>query len=500
MLFWKKLTKALFGPGAKPRRRPSARPGVECLAERICPDAYNWVGAVPDHLGVGDGVHWADGLNWRSTDGERAALDGGPGVCDLAIINKGDLGSIVYDSQCSGTVAGLHLGAGDLELGVPMLTTELIMTGGSIFADAAGDALLVNCASGTSSWGGGSIGKEGGPPATVNFFHGTVLVTGGPSLYENLEIGSNNAEGGSATFKMVGAAVAVGMRANILVDANGTLYMTNNAPEDAISTFAAAPAIPVGGSMTGKMTVYGLMEVANQWAPNQPRRSTSVPIPVLGAGSGQINVRHANGLSVTGNASMTFAIDLQDGSSASVGLPMPGDRFVGLATLSASGRDTHVSRGAALHFFGDDDIWKSQTTASIDGVLDLGWLGGGIAWHTHVNIMQGGVLFNSSSRFLFWGSGSSGIVDEMWDLDKQATIQIFSGAVARPQVVPGTSWPGFTWNDILEASNIDGNFAVDPAAGNGWRFFGSGAPGSGPHNSDPTWGFNTVSWNVAFTA
>jgi hypothetical protein len=86
----------------------------------------------------------------------------------------------------------------------------------------------------------------------------------------------------------------------------------------------------------------------------------------------------------------------------------------------------------------------------------------------------------------------------MWDRDSRATIEIFSGAVALPQVVPGTSANPFRWNDILEASNIDGNFAVDPGAGSGWEFFGSGAPGTGPHSNGPGWPFNTVSWNVSF--
>ena len=289
MLFWKKRTKALFGPGHKPRPRPSARPMVEDLEGRLCLDAYNWVGAVPDSLGVGDGVHWANGLDWRTTDGLRAAPNGGPGAGDTAIINKGDIGNILYDAQCSGTVGALHLGAGTVELGVPLLTKELVMTGGSIIPDATTDPLLVDCGSGNSAWGGGSLGQPGGPPAAVNFFDGSVQVTGGPDLYENMQIGNTEMANGSATFKMVGAALTVGMNANIWVDADGTLYLTNSAPGAASSTLMADPALPVDGSMAGKMTVNGLVEVANQWAAGLPRGGSSSPIPILGAGSGQIN-------------------------------------------------------------------------------------------------------------------------------------------------------------------------------------------------------------------
>jgi hypothetical protein len=302
----------------------------------------------------------------------------------------------------------------------------------------------------------------------------------------------------NATFKMVGAALTVGMSANITVETDGTLYMTNGGPGAASSTLLATPAIPFGGSMSGKMTVNGgLLEVANQWLTTQPQRVSSVPIPIQALGYGQINVRYGNGLSVTGNPSMPFAIDLQGASSAAVGLPMPSETAVGRATLAAFGRDTHVASQAALHFFGEGDHWRSETKASIDGVLDLGFLPG-TTWHTTVTVDNGSVWFNSTSHFLFWGSGSDQSFDFMWNLDSGATIEIFSGAVALPQVVPGTSAGSFTWNDVLEASNIDGNFAVDPAAGSGWRFFGSGAPGSGPHT--PDWRFNTVSWNVAFNA
>jgi hypothetical protein len=116
----------MFGPRKRGESRQAPRrafrPWLERLEDRLCPNAYTWVGAVPDQLGVGDGVYWANGLNWRTTDGLHAAPDGGPGFADIASINKGDFGSIVYDSQCSGWVDGLHLSAGDLELGVPMLT------------------------------------------------------------------------------------------------------------------------------------------------------------------------------------------------------------------------------------------------------------------------------------------------------------------------------------------------------------------------------------------
>ncbi len=324
-------------------------------------------------------------------------------------------------------------------------------------------------------------------------------MTRGENLYENMQIGNAGMQNGSASFKMIGASLTVGMSSNIWVDAGGTLYLTNSAPGAASSVLMADPALPVGGAMNGKVTVNGLMEVAHQWAAGLPQGASSSPIPILGAGSGQINVRHANSLSITGGPAMTFALDLQDSSSASVGLPLPGDNTIGDAGLGTYRRDTHVGAQAALHFFGEEDTWWSFSKASIDGTLDLG-LFSTSAWHTHVEISQGSVWFNSSSHFLFWGSGSDSRVDEMWDRDARAIIRVFGGAVALPQVVPGTGAASFIWNDILEASDINGNFAVDPGAARGWRFFGSGAPGSGPHSPDLTWGFNTVSWNVAFNA
>ncbi len=39
MLFWKKLRDAELGPGHKPRPRPSARPQLQALEDRLCPDA-----------------------------------------------------------------------------------------------------------------------------------------------------------------------------------------------------------------------------------------------------------------------------------------------------------------------------------------------------------------------------------------------------------------------------------------------------------------------------